>query len=234
MLSLNTIFNKRIKWWVVSCLVISLFIGGGLGLYLYEPLSPTEIVTQSMNNTLNANSYSYNAITKSIIDNEENLLTQVKGEKNGDDVHLLGKVFLVNGELEVFRVGDNFYRKDSFSENWLVLENQDIKETEKLMQEINPLGILDFEGDIEVNYLGKENINKSKAKMYKIKANWKNIYLRTSWQDLEYTIWIDSKHKEIIKARISAVNKEHDNNKLILDVVFKNINKEITIKAPID
>lgn len=233
MISLKRMFSRRAKLLIVGFIITTLLVGGA-ALFLYEPLSPAEIVTESMENTLSAQSHSYDAITRSIIDGEETLLTQVKGVKNGDDVYLLGKVFIVNGNLEIYRVNDKFYRKDSFSENWLVLDNQSIKETEKLMQEINPLAILEFDGEIDANYLGKEKINKKKTKMYKVKANWKNIYLKTSWKDLEYTIWVDARNKEVIKAKISAVNKDHDDNQLILDVVFKDINEDIKIKAPVN
>lgn len=231
MISLKNISVKKYKWPLIISLLL-IFIGGGTFLYFYEPLTPEELVTQSMDNTLKAQSYRYNAITKSIIDNEEELLTQVDGEKSNDDVHLKGKVFIVNGDLEVYRVNGKLYRKDTFSDNWLELNDIEKEDTGALMQEINPLGMLDFEGKITAQLMGKEKINKIKCKKFKVNANWTNKYLQTLWKDLNYVVWVNPRKKNLVKAKVYAVNKDHNNNSFEMNVIFSDLNDEIKISAP--
>jgi len=222
----------NLKWILVITLVVVL-IGGGVGVYLnYDTISPEEAVNTAINKTLNADTYRYKAISKKVVDNEEELLSEIVGEKSNGNVHFSGKLHVVNSDFEIYQVDNKFYRKDVFSKDWLIVDEVNMKATEKLIQEINPLGAFTFTGPIDAQYIGKEKINGRKFKKYEVKAQTENKYLEVLWKDFTYTIWVD-KSGTLAKAEINAVNKQHGNYRLIMSVDFSDYNKELVIKPPI-
>ncbi|MDN5322802.1 MAG: hypothetical protein PWQ67_1256 [Clostridia bacterium] len=224
--------NFNLKWILVITLVLVL-VGGGIGVYRnYNTVPPQEAVNTALTNTLNAESYRYQAISKKIVDDNEELLSEVIGEKSNGNVHFTGKLHVVNSDFEIYRIGDKLYRKDVFSKDWLIVEDVNVKATEKLIQEINPLGTFTFTVPIDVEYVGKEMVNDKKCKKYEVMAQTENKYLEVLWKDFTYTIWID-KSGFLTKAEIYAVNKQHENQRLIMSVEFSDYNKEIVINPPV-
>lgn len=230
-------FNRpkfRFNWkWILIILLILVLSGGGYGVYRgLNSAPPEEVVNTAIENTLNADSYRYQAQSKKIIDGKEELLSEVSGEKSNGNVHLTGKLHVVNSDFEIYQVADKLYRKDEFSKDWLVVEDTNLEATERLVQEINPLGIFKFSEPIIAHYVGKEEVNDKKCRKYEVMAETENKYLLVLWQDFTYTVWID-KSGLLTKAEINAINKQNENQRLSMSVEFSDYNKEIAISPPI-
>lgn len=220
-----------IKFVLITALVL-VVIGGGTVFYRnYTAVTPEEAVNTALSKTLNADSYRYQAVSKKIIDSKEELLSEVKGEKGSGNVHFNGKLHVVNSDFEIYQIGEKLYRKDTFSQDWLVVEDVNVEATEKLMQEINPLGVFVFSQPIAAQYVGKEKVGDKKCKKYEVMAETENKYLQVLWQDFTYTVWVD-KEGFLSKAKINAVNKYHENQRLVMDVEFSDYNREIVINPP--
>ncbi|MFZ5944399.1 MAG: hypothetical protein ACOYVD_09830 [Bacillota bacterium] len=221
----------NLKWLLIFALVI-VISGGGVGVYrTYNSQPPQEAVLEAITNTLNSESYRYEAVSKRIVDGKEEILSEVSGEKSNGNVHFTGKLHVVNSDFEIYQVADKLYRKDAFSKDWLVVEDINVEATEKLIQEINPLGTFAFSGPIDAEYIGKEKVNDKKCKKYEVMAETDNKYLHVLWKDFVYTVWVDNSGI-LKKAEISAVNKEHENQRLIMSVEFSDYNQEIVINPP--
>lgn len=221
----------NLKWVLVLVLVLILAVGG-VGVYrTYYGLLPEEVVNNAITNTLNADSYRYKAISTKYVDNKEELLSEVVGERSNGNVHFTGKLHVVNSDFEIYQVADKLYRKDAFSKDWLVVEEINVEATEKLIQEINPLGTFAFSEPIIAQYVGKEEVNGKRCKKYEVMAETENKYLLVLWKDFTYTLWID-KSGLLTKAEINAVNKQIDNHRLTMSVEFSDYNKEIVINPP--
>jgi len=223
----------RLNWkWILIILLILILAGGGYGIYRgLNSIPPQEAVTRAIQNTLNADSYRYEAVSKKLVDGKEELLSEVIGEKSNGNVHFTGKLHVVNSDFEIYQIADKLYRKDVFSKDWLVVEDINVEATEKLIQEINPLGTFTFSEPIVAEYVGKEKVNDKKCKKYEVMAETENKYLLTLWKDFTYTVWID-KSGLLTKAEINAVNKQHENHQLNMSVQFSDYNKEIVINPP--
>lgn len=226
--------NFSLKWIVRSFIVMLVIIGGGIFYLNYDSLTPEEAVNQALSQTLNAESYRYKALSKRILDGEEELLSEAQGEKNKENVHFIGKLFLVSSEFEYYQIGEKIYRKDPFSANWLVVDEVGMAVTEQLIQEINPLVAFQFQEIIAVEYLGKEEIQDKKYKKYILQATTENKYLTGLWQNFTYTIWTDtSKDRMVKKAEIMAQSKKAPAQYLIMSIEFTDYNQEIVIGPPI-
>jgi len=222
-----------INWkWILIILLIIVLAGGGYGVYRgLNSVPPEEAVSTAIDNTLNADSYRYEAVSKKLVNGEEDLLSEVIGEKSNGNVHFTGKLHVVNSDFEIYQVADKLYRKDVFSKDWLVVEDINVEATERLIQEINPLGTFAFSEPIIAEYVGKEKVNDKKCRKYEVMAETENKYLHTLWKDFTYTVWVD-KSGLLSKAEINAVNKQHENHQLIMSVEFSDYNKEIVINPP--
>jgi len=223
----------NLNWkWILTILLILVLSGGGYGVYRgLNSVPPEEAVSTAISNTLNADSYRYEAVSKRIVDEKEDLLSEVIGEKSNGNVHFTGRLHVVNSDFEIYQVADKLYRKDVFSKDWLVVEDTNAEATEKLIQEINPLGTFAFSEPVVAEYVGKEVVNDKKCKKYEVMAETENKYLLVLWQDFTYTVWID-KSGLLTKAEINAVNKQYENQILSMSVEFSDYNKEIVINPP--
>lgn len=226
--------NFRINWkWVLIVFLILVLSGGGYGVYrTVNSVAPEEAVSLAINKTLNAESFRYEAVSKKSVDGKEDVLSEVVGEKSNGNVHFFGKLHVVNSDFEIYQIGDKLYRKDAFSKDWLVVEDINIRATEKLIQEINPLGTFIFSDPIIAEYVGKEVVQDKKCKKYEAMAETENKYLHLLWKDFTYTVWVD-RSGLLCKAEINAVNKQHENHRLIMSVEFFDYNKELVINPPI-
>ena len=114
-------FSFNWKWILILLLILGV-AGGGYGVYRgLNSAPPEEVVTTAIENTLNAESYRYRAVSKKNYDGKEDLLVKLKGKSNGS-VHLAGKLHVVNSDFEIYQVEDKLYRKDEFSKDWLVVK----------------------------------------------------------------------------------------------------------------
>ncbi|MGI6224780.1 MAG: hypothetical protein ACOYJ1_00855 [Peptococcales bacterium] len=219
------------KWVLILVLLLVVSVGG-VGVYrtYYGPL-PEEIVSRAISDTLNADSYRYKAVSIKYVDDKEEVLSEVIGEKSNGNVHFTGKLHVVDSDFEIYQVADKLYRKDVFSKDWLVVEEINVEATEKLIQEINPLGTFAFSEPIVAEYAGKEEVDGKKCRKYEVMAETENKYLLALWKDFTYTIWVD-KSGLLRKAEINAVNKQMENNRLKMSVEFSDYNTEIVINPP--
>lgn len=225
--------NKK-KIGLLIGIIFFLIVAGGMIIFLSSPAPPEDLINKAFENTLKAETYRYEAVTKRIKDKQEEVLTQVSGKKQGENVHFYGKVDIVNADLEVYRINNKLYRKDYFSKDWLVIEGVKAESTENLMQEINPLSLLEFKGEIEAEDLGKEKVNNIKCRKYQVTANWSNAYLQSLWENFNYLIWVDTKNKTIVKSSVSAENKKDNSYKLMMEVEFTNLGGDVIITPPLN
>ncbi len=58
--------------------------------------------------------------------------------------------------MDVYQIGDTFYRQDIVSGSWMEMTGYDADATERLWQEIDPLGCLMYQATAEVTELAKE------------------------------------------------------------------------------
>ena len=217
---------------VMALVVIFGIVGSGMSIWQEYRTPPEEVVIRAIAETIQAPSYSYYSLSKRIIGDKEEVLSEVWGEKNQESTHLSGKIHVVNSEFEIYQVDNRFYRQDVVSKDWLIVDDMGEAATIKLIQEIDPLANFVFGEQIEVQYMGKEKIEKSKCKKYQIIAYGTNDYLTSSWEEFFYTVWVD-KQGYIRQAEVTAVDSGSENEQLRLLVQFTVVDEVLHIEAPL-
>ena len=193
---------------------------------------PEQIVGEAMMYAAEAPMYSYTSEAVRISDGEETLISRLNGSKNGENIHLYGSVDVVDSQVDVYQIGDTFYRQDIVSGTWMQMTGQNLEATEYLLQEINPLGCLILHADSDVTEQKKEKINDVKCRSFHVRSSSEKSYLTTSWNEYYYTLWIDKQHR-LQKAEIIAGDHEQQTEQLKLTVVFDWNTSVEEIKAPV-
>lgn len=225
---------SKIPWKFLVAIILTLILIYG-NLYIYDELTklpPKEAVLQGLAKTLNAQSYTYRAVAQRNIEGEENIISDIRGEKNLQGVHIEGKIPLINAEIEVYQFNDKMYRRDSTSQNWLIVPGKNIASMEQFIAEINPLGIFNFTENMEVKYVGKERITGKTCRIYEVMTRGQEKYMELYWSDFNYILWLDKKEGMIRKAQISAEHRDKSQHILKVTVDILDFNKDITINAP--
>lgn len=191
---------------IVGFLILISFAGH---IYLQEntKIIPEELLTDAINNTLEAKSYQFHTISTITIDGTGKVFSNIKGERADTNIfHVSGS--MLGTEIDVYQINDTTYRLDPLTKKWIVTENNSLLRESLLMAELNPLSNFYFQELLSTNYLGKEKINGHK--LYKIECTPKinNKWLDGYFKDLKYLIWIDKKDCTIKKATVNALSKE--------------------------
>lgn len=178
-----------------------------------------EVVNSAVIKTLSAENYQFKAQAVRETDGVRKEICIITGEIEGENAHLSGNITLVDGEFELYQIGDKYYRRDSADGKWLVVEDMGRESARKLIAEISPFDFLKLEAPFEVEYLGKEIVNEEKCRKFQVMNYVTNEYLTYDWQEIFLTLWIN-KRGYIIEAQIRAQESDEPTKELELNLSF--------------
>ena len=226
----------KIRWIVLS--VAALLLIGGLisaerlhEIYVKSQLDPLVELNESINNMLELKSYKYNLASGFTVDQREEVISRVVGEKQDGKTHIKGE--MVNTEIDIYYIDRTIYNYDSFSDKWLVIESSTKSSEELLISELNPLSNFSFKKQVELaEKLGFEKVDGTECLVVKCKPAIESQILETLWQNFEYQMWIDYKDRLVKKAVLVAANKQSPGTILKIEALFSDFNENITIDPP--
>ena len=218
--------KKRGLWLLIGiCIVL---MGGFLGSYYFWQPDPTKLVTQGLERLNAATSFRYSLTQHQWVEGKDRVLTQILGEKDGENTRILGQ--LVGSEVEMIKIGDSTYSKDPFSKKWIRFANAPATQ-EVFLAELNPLSSLQLKELGEVMLSGQEKVNDEKAWICQLRPSVQNQMMEVFWTDFQYTLYIRKADKMLVKATIEAKNKSKS-EPMTMTLEFKDIGKEINIQTP--
>lgn len=232
----RTINISKRPWNLIAILLIGLILIYGT-FVLYEEITrpqPMDAIQQGLAKTINARSYRYEVTAVHVIDGKEKILSNTRGEKCLQDVHIKAELPIIKADVEIYQIGDTMYRQDTTTKDWLIVSNKGRAAIEMLISEINPLGVFHFDEFIEVIYTGKEKVNKRKCWAYEIMAKGENKFLELYWKDFNYQLWIDKKEGMIRKAVVTAEHRDKSQHILKVNVLLYDFDESIEIVPPIN
>jgi len=198
--------------------------------YVKSKLEPQIELEESSKNMTAVNNYRYSLLSSFTVDNREEVISEVQGEKNSGNTHIKGE--MVNTPVDIYYIDRTIYNYDSFSKKWLVIESGTSSSEELLISELNPLSNFRFEQVNTVEKLKFEKIDGVECLVVSCKPTVESQLLETLWKDFEYQLWIDYKERLIRKATLNAVNKKEPKTRFHIKVVFSDFNKDLKIEPP--
>lgn len=184
-------------------------ISAGMDVWRDWHTPPEQRVAEALHYAVEAPMYCYTSEAVRVSNDAEWVVTRLYGKRNGDNVHLYGIAEVLDAEIDVYQIGETFYRQDIVNGQWLKQTGQNLTATEYLIQEINPLGCLYFSDTAQVITQGKEKINGVKCKKYQVMNTGENTFLTSVWSEFYYTVWIDKKHR---LQQVTLIADDHENS----------------------
>lgn len=217
--------KKRGLWILIGVGIV--LTGVLLGRFFWQP-DPTQLVTESLERLNGTNSFRYSLTQHQWVEGKDRVLTQVSGEKDGENTHILGQ--LAGSEVEMIKIGESIYSKEPFSKKWIRFVNT-LASQEVFLAELNPLSSLQMKELGEVMLSDQGKVNGEKVWVCTLAPNVQNQMMEVFWTDFQYTLYIRKMDKMIVKATVEAKNKENS-DPMTMTLEFKDMGKNIAIQAP--
>ncbi|NLO22462.1 MAG: hypothetical protein GX119_10780 [Syntrophomonadaceae bacterium] len=226
--------NKKLFKIVLPILIVILAFGLAFDslhdMYIKSRLEAQVELNRALAGTEKITDYRYSLKSGFIVEGREEVISQVQGEKSQGKTHIKGE--MVNTAIDIYYINRTIYNYDSAAEKWLVIESDSSNSEELLISELNPLSNFRIRAPARVEKVGFEKINGTECLVATCETGVRSELLETFWQDFKYKFWIDYQKGLIQKAQLEARNKDSFETLLKIEVVFQDMNKEISIEAP--
>lgn len=218
---------KKRRWYLLVgvCLVLL----GFAGFQYFRKPDPTQLVTRGLEQLRNAQSYRFSVIQHQWVEGNDRLLTQIQGEKEGENTHITGN--FLGSDIEMVHYKETLYSKDSFSKKWIKFAGT-LSTQEVFLAELDPISSLQFKEIGEVMLTGQEKIDGKKVYVCNLKPSVQNQMMEEFWTDFEYTLYVRKSDQMLLKAVITAKSiAKAEPMSIILE--FRDVGKKFLIEEPV-
>ncbi len=195
-------------------------------------LPPNELAQTAIDNLLAAESLSLATHSCLLLGDEEMQLGDIHGEINGADFHVAGEV--LGTPMDLYQIGAKTYRQDTLTEQWLVLEDQQLLNQEALLNEINPRAAFQLTDILNISETETENLDEEKCYKLSFQPQTASGYYEKYFSSLTYTIWVTLDDHQLRQAQICAsASANNIESTLQITTEFWDWNNTPAIEAPV-
>ncbi len=195
-------------------------------------LPPNELAQTAIDNLLAAESLSFATHSCLLLGDEEMQLGDIHGEINGADFHVAGEV--LGTPMDLYQIGAKTYRQDTLTEQWLVLEDQQLLNQEALLNEINPRAAFQLTNILNISETETENLDEEKCYKLSFQPQTASGYYEKYFSSLTYTIWVTLDDHQLRQAQICAsASANNIESTLQITTEFWDWNNTPAIEAPV-
>ena len=195
-------------------------------------LPPNELAQTAIDNLLAAESLSFATHSCLLLGDEEMQLGDIHGEINGADFHVAGEV--LGTPMDLYQIGAKTYRQDTLTEQWLVLEDQQLLNQEALLNEINPRAAFQLTNILNISETETENLDEEKCYKLSFQPQTASGYYEKYFSSLTYTIWVTLDDHQLRQAKICAsASANNIESTLQITTEFWDWNNSPAIEAPV-
>ena len=195
-------------------------------------LPPNELAQTAIDNLLAAESLSFATHSCLLLGDEEMQLGDIHGEINGADFHVAGEV--LGTPMDLYQIGAKTYRQDTLTEQWLVLEDQQLLNQEALLNEINPRAAFQLTDILNISETETENLDEEKCYKLSFQPQTASGYYEKYFSNLTYTIWVTLDDHQLRQAQICAsASANNIESTLRITTEFWDWNNTPAIEAPV-
>ncbi len=195
-------------------------------------LPPNELAQTAIDNLLAAESLSFATHSCLLLGDEEMQLGDIHGEINGADFHVAGEV--LGTPMDLYQIGAKTYRQDTLTEQWLVLEDQQLLNQEALLNEINPRAAFQLTDILNISETETENLDEEKCYKLSFQPQTASGYYEKYFSSLTYTLWVTLDDHQLRQAQICAsASANNIESTLQITTEFWDWNNTPAIEAPV-
>ena len=195
-------------------------------------LPPNELAQTAIDNLLAAESLSFATHSCLLLGDEEMQLGDIHGEINGADFHVAGEV--LGTPMDLYQIGAKTYRQDTLTEQWMVVEDQQLLNQEALLNEINPRAAFQLTDILNISETETENLDEEKCYKLSFQPQTASGYYEKYFSSLTYTIWVTLDDHQLRQAQICAsASANNIESTLQITTEFWDWNNTPAIEAPV-
>lgn len=195
-------------------------------------LPPAELAQTAIENLLAAESLSFSTQSCLLLGDDEMQLGDIHGEINGSDYHVNGEV--LGSKLDLYQIGNKTYRQDTLTEQWLVLEDEQVLNNDALLSDINPRAAFQLTDILNVSEAETENVDEEKCYKLTFEPQTASGYYEKYFSSLTYTIWVTLDDHQLRQAQINAsASANNIQSTLQITTDFWDWNQTPPIEAPV-
>jgi hypothetical protein len=224
---------QRLKTWWLAGLVCLVIILGGAGFLIFRAMSkvdPALLITETMAKAQQARSYRFQIQSDFSVGSETRSWTQVEGEKADTSYHFKGTI--LGTPVEIYQIGSRSYTLDPVNKNWYILDGADLTRQQIYSAEIDPLANFQFKAIQGSKLVGTEKVNNQNCWVVEFQPEVDSQYLEMWWQNCTNRFWVAKRGHVLVKAMVTAENKNSPGTWLTMTVSFQDFNRKITINPP--
>jgi hypothetical protein len=224
---------QRLKTWWLAGLVCLVIILGGAGFLIFRAMSkvdPVLLITETMAKAQQARSYRFQIQSDFSVGSETRSWTQVEGEKADTSYHFKGTI--LGTPVEIYQIGSRSYTLDPVNKNWYILDGTDLTRQQIYSAEIDPLVNFQFKAIQGPRLVGTEKVNNQNCWVVEFQPEVDSQYLEMWWQNCTNRLWVAKRGHVLVKAMVTAENKNSPGTWLTMTVTFQDFNRKIAINPP--
>ncbi len=190
-----------------------------------------DTVQNALNNTFDAQTYSFTTQSTIYLDGASRLFCDLQGRVSGANHHISGEV--LGSAVNIYFVDNSIYQQSALNLSWRQIDNADFADAVALLNEISPQINFNFRQIGAASYLGKEEIDGQIRQIISFEPIMANTWIDQYFRDIKITLWLDQKGEFIKQAEIAAIANENPSVSLLIKNSFDNFNQEMIITAPL-
>ncbi|MDD4570966.1 MAG: hypothetical protein PHN47_00540 [Clostridia bacterium] len=232
----KTTYRKK-QFPLIFLLIVMILAGGTYVWQSNANMSPTaasEIAASAIDKLLNAQSLGYSTESLLTVNGQQICYGTIEGEKaDKDTYHAWGNI--LGSEIDIYQIGNNTYRLDELTHQWLVVPDNPFAKESMLIAEIDPAANFYFSSLGTVAYLEAEDVNGAKCYKLSLSPVLSDEWIQKYFTNINYTLWVDQKTGYLLKALITA-DTENNGTKGTLSIIseFSDYGESFDIEAPVN
>jgi hypothetical protein len=217
---------------VVLVIVIVVLVIGAAGgaMKLFQEPEPAEMVSAAIQKLNAAQSFRFTLVQHEYTGAQERLQADIKGDKNGSNVSIKGK--LAGNDVFMMCFGEDFFNMDLVNQKWVQYPGIANTVIQQLFPvEFNPSTLVEFDGTGEVVPLEEDSQKDTKCWIYDFTPRITNESFGREWTNFAATVYIDRSTKDVICIVLTADHSK-TGRKLHMNFGFSDIGSQIDIQKP--
>ncbi len=224
------------KYWILTILGVILLVGVLTAApklktaYERAHIQPEAEFSAALEHMGTLESFSYTIHSTFQVQDREEVMSQVTGERKEGNVHIQGE--MVKTPIDIYYIDGIIYNYDETAGKWMVIESDTGSAAELYINELNPLIYIDFrENGMRAEYDFGE-LDGDECLLVSGNPMMRNELLDSIWQDFSCTLWIDYEQNLVKQVSLQAINRNNPQTSLDITAQFSQFDQEMTIEPP--
>ncbi len=193
-------------------------------------LEPEAVLGEALMRMGTLEDFSYQVQGSFTVDGRREEMSDVEGVCAAGRVHIWGE--LVKTPVDIYYIDGTVYNYDASREQWMIVESGKNRAAELYVNELHPLGFLDFAENHLTGETAFEPLDGQDCMVIWARPVMRDESLSAIWGDFQCKLWVDYRDRVVRRAEFSAVNRSNEATVLEVAVSFSRFDTGAVVEAP--